>query len=180
MTQKIKMIYNNYIAENGEVVTARDFGMASWEDVVKDKKDLKPYPQSKPMGSFWILDDCSPINFYPSVHQSLSIDVLDDRSGVLVIHNVKGDVIDCAFLPPPHNAAVFNADGSLRFVLQNPLTNVPGELNFFRADSVKKENGEYGLGICMAVAQGQGIESFLVDSTTPDLKTVIRFSKPNI
>ncbi|WGV98811.1 hypothetical protein QF117_02290 [Vibrio sp. YMD68] len=180
MIKKIRMVYSNYISDNGEVVTARDFGMATREEVRKDKKNLKPYPHSKPLGSFWILDDCSPVNFTPSLQQNLSINVLEDRSGVLVIHDVNEEVTDCPFLPPPNNAAVFNADGSLRFVLQNPLTSVPGELNFFRADSVKKENGEYGLGICIAVARGQGLECFHVDGTTPDLTTVIRFSKPNI
>ncbi|MEZ8824086.1 hypothetical protein AB6E04_06970 [Vibrio amylolyticus] len=180
MIKKIEMIYNNYLSENGEVVTARKFGIASWEEVNKDEIKLAPYPQSQPLGFFWILDDLSPVNFDPSIHNKLLVKLLDDKSGVLVIHDVNDDVTDCSFLPPPNNAAVFNADGSLRFILQNPLTDVSGELNFFRADSVKKENGEYGLGICIAVARGQGIESFLVDGTTPDLKNVIRFSKPNI
>ncbi|MCK6265876.1 hypothetical protein KP803_21700 [Vibrio sp. ZSDE26] len=180
MTQKIKMIYNNYISDSGEVITSRKFGLVSWDESNCDEKDLKPYPQSRPLGVFWILDDCRPINFNPSIHNCLSISLLNDRSGVLVIHNVEEDMSDYSFLPPPNNAAVYNADGSLRFILQNPLTNRPGELNFFRAGSLKKENGEYGLAICIAVAQGQGMEVFSIDGTTPNLKDVTRTSRPNI
>lgn len=89
MTPKIAMIYGNYISDNGEVVTARQFGMATWEEVDNDEKNLKPFPQSKSLGMFWILDDFRPVNFNPSIFHKISIDVLDDRSGVLVIHNVK-------------------------------------------------------------------------------------------
>ncbi|CZF86962.1 hypothetical protein [Grimontia marina] len=180
MTQKITMIYRNYISDSGEVVTARQFGMVSWEESKADKANLKHHPYSKPLGVFWILDDLRPVNFNPSIFHRISIDVLDDRSGVLVIHNVDDDRADYSFLPPPNNAAIFNADGSLRFVLENPLTGCPGELNFFRAVDVKDENGEKALGICIAVARGQGLETFLVDGSTPDLKSVVRSSRPNI
>ncbi len=46
MTPKIAMIYGSYISDNGEVVTARQFGMATWEEVDNDEKNLKPFPQS--------------------------------------------------------------------------------------------------------------------------------------
>lgn len=47
--------------------------------------------------------------------------MLADRSGVLVVYPKEPSPIDRDFyLPPPHNAAIFNADASLRLTLLNP------------------------------------------------------------
>lgn len=47
--------------------------------------------------------------------------ILADKSGVLVVYPKEPSHIDREFyLPPPHNAAIFNADASLRHTLLNP------------------------------------------------------------
>lgn len=48
--------------------------------------------------------------------------IFPDRKAVLVIFGDKSpEDLTLDYFPPPHNAAVYNADGSLRFQLQNPL-----------------------------------------------------------
>ncbi|TAK99769.1 MAG: hypothetical protein EPO09_00625 [Aquabacterium sp.] len=47
--------------------------------------------------------------------------ILVDKSGVLVVYSKEPSHLDKDFyLPPPHNAAIFNADASLRLTLANP------------------------------------------------------------
>lgn len=50
--------------------------------------------------------------------------ILPDRTGVLVVFDDKPSKFDCPdapwFFGFPHNAAIYNVDGSLRYQLENP------------------------------------------------------------
>jgi hypothetical protein len=71
--------------------------------------------------------------------------ILPDRPGVLVVFGEQMGVIpNVADVSPPHNAVVFNADGSVRFVLQNPFGN---GATFRRAERWTTSEGAWNLGV---------------------------------
>jgi hypothetical protein len=97
--------------------------------------------------------------------------ILPDRTGVLVLFDsrrgspdVCQDRMHCS---PPDNAAIFNADGSLRFQLKNPA----GKHGIFRAVvSLTLVDGTRGLGVRACPADWPACEDvYVVDGRTDDL-----------
>lgn len=120
-------------------------------------KEIKKsiYLQSNEVIDFWI--DGAP-------------NILPDKSGFLVIF---GGNMDSEFfcVPPPNNAAIFNADGSLRFLLKNPH----GEQGHFRAvTNTTAKDGSPALGVRACPKDWPVCESvYLVDGSTDDLSQQI-------
>lgn len=101
--------------------------------------------------------------------------ILPDRTGVLVLFSKSlasfdsaEELIHCA---PPDNAAVFNADGSLRFQLKNPA----GKNGSFRAVvSLSLADGTRGLGVRACPKDWPACEDvYVVDGSTDDLSRQI-------
>lgn len=94
--------------------------------------------------------------------------ILPDRSGVLVLFKAddapRGELTHYA---PPGNAAIFNADGSIRFQLQNPF----GAVGSFRAALHNRlANGVVELGVRVCPSDYPACETvYTVDGSTPDL-----------
>lgn len=101
--------------------------------------------------------------------------ILPDRTGVLALFDegrvsldASDDLLNCS---PPDNAAVFNADGSLRFRLKNPA----GKDGRFRAVvSLSLADGTRGLGVRACPKDWPVCEDvYIVDGSTDDLSKQI-------
>ena len=94
--------------------------------------------------------------------------VLPDRSGVLVLFKAdrapQGNLMHHL---PPNNAAIFNADGSLRFQLQNPF----GASGSFRAAlRNRRSDGVVELGVRVCPMSYPVCETvYVLDGSTPDI-----------
>lgn len=94
--------------------------------------------------------------------------ILPDRSGVLVLFKAddapQGELMHYA---PPNNAAIFNADGSLRFQLQNPW----GKYGSFRAVlHNRRPDGVIELGVRACPMSYPVCETvYVLDGSTPDI-----------
>lgn len=98
--------------------------------------------------------------------------ILSDRTGVLVLFSSKRILSEeCIAYPAPDNAAIFNADGSLRFRLKNPH----GEQGHFRAvTNNTAKDGSPALGVRACPKDWPVCESvYLVDGSTDDLSQQI-------
>lgn len=94
--------------------------------------------------------------------------ILPDRTGVFVIFDRNRPSPEgLLYCPPPNNAAIFNADGSLRFQLQNPY----GAVGSFRAALHNRPaDGVVELGVRVCPSHYPACETvYLVDGSTPDL-----------
>ncbi len=95
-------------------------------------------------------------------------DILPDRTGVLVVFGLsKTPPLDMILFGPPHNAAIFNADGSLRFQLKNPW----GEAGVFRAVVQNhRSDGSVELGVRACPKSYPVCETvYVVDGSTDNL-----------
>jgi hypothetical protein len=93
--------------------------------------------------------------------------ILPDRTGVLVVFsgNYKSEMQ----FAEPDNAAIFNADGTLRFRLENPWREHHGV--FRGVQHIDKIGGGRELGV--RVCPGPGLpcdDVIVVDGRTPDLR----------
>lgn len=98
--------------------------------------------------------------------------ILPNRTGVLVIFEAKKAAPEkCLSLSEPDNAAIFSADGSLRFRLKNPA----GKDGSFRAVvSLSLADGTPGLGVRACPKDWPVCENvYVVDGTTDDLSKQI-------
>ncbi len=93
--------------------------------------------------------------------------LLPDATCVLVLFEPSRETAGDIRFAPPHNAAIFNADGSLRFQLKNPA----GEDGIFRAVVLLTlPDGSRGLGVRACPRSYPSCESvYLVDGSTDDL-----------
>jgi hypothetical protein len=94
--------------------------------------------------------------------------ILPDKTGVLVIFDRNRQPPEgLTYCPPPNNAAIFNADGSLRFQLQNPF----GVWGSFRAAlHNRRADGVIELGVRVCPSDYPACETvYVVDGSTPDL-----------
>ncbi|MCU4121198.1 hypothetical protein N8A90_19140, partial [Variovorax sp. N23] len=97
-----------------------------------------------------------------------SVGILPDRSGVLVLFKAddapQGELMHYA---PPNNAAIFNADGSLRFQLPNPF----GASGSFRAVlRNRRPDGAIELGVRVCPMSYPVCETvYVLDGSTPDI-----------
>jgi len=94
--------------------------------------------------------------------------ILMDRTGVFVVFDAQKAVSEgCLYFPEPNNAAVFNADGTLRLVLKNPW----GEQGHFRAitNTTAKDNSP-AIGVRACPKEWPACEwVYVVDGSTDDL-----------
>ena len=135
------------------------------EDLFNDHKILDPYPRPLAMVEVFLrLDDATkivlPVDEIPHI--------LPDRTGVLVIFDRNRPSAEgLLYCPPPNNAAIFNADGSIRFQLQNPF----GAVGSFRAALHNRlANGVVELGVRVCPSDYPACETvYTVDGSTPDL-----------
>jgi hypothetical protein len=94
--------------------------------------------------------------------------ILPDRTGVLVLFDSnKPAPARSVHFVAPNNAAIFNADGSLRFQLKNPW----GEEGTFRAVVQNhRSDGSVELGVRACPRSYPVCETvYMVDGTTDDL-----------
>lgn len=94
--------------------------------------------------------------------------ILPDRTGVLVVfpEDPQPDQSDVAF-QVPDNAAIFNADGTLRFRMKNPC----GKDGSFRiCADIHKADGTRQLGVRACPTDWPTCDQvYVVDGSTPDL-----------
>ncbi|MGO4391882.1 hypothetical protein AB4Z46_11060 [Variovorax sp. M-6] len=97
--------------------------------------------------------------------------LLPDHTGVLVVFVSAKPPAGLIFFDAPNNAAIFNADGSLRFQLKNPW----GEHGSFRAVvSNPLPNGSFELGVRACPRSYPVCEDvYIVDGSTDDLSKQI-------
>ncbi|MET3391087.1 hypothetical protein ABIC33_001726 [Variovorax sp. 1140] len=101
--------------------------------------------------------------------------ILPDRTGVLVLFSNRRRPLDASddlvHFALPDNAAVFNADGSLRFRLKNPA----GKDGDFRAVvSLSLADGTRGVGVRACPKDWPSCEDvYVVDGSTDDLSRQI-------
>lgn len=135
------------------------------ENILQDRKVLDPFPRPLIKAQTTLkLDDGSRV--------VLKIDslpyLLPDRSGVFAVFSAEmpaqGGTI---YYPPPNNAAILNADGSLRFWIKNPA----GDQGIFRAAvSLLLPDGSKGLGVRACPKNWPACEDvYVVDGSTDDL-----------
>ena len=95
--------------------------------------------------------------------------ILPDRTGVLVVFDenppTPGHGVE--YFSVPDNAAVFNADGSLRFRLKNPCGETGG---FWALERIRRSDREWLLGV-RACPKNQPTcdHVYVVDGVTSDL-----------
>jgi hypothetical protein len=167
MTAKI-----NQVLITWEVSDGRHFELVyegENENIFQDRKILDPFPRplikvrttlKLDYGSRVILE----VNDFPYL--------LPDRSGVFTVFSAEIPARgNFAYFPPPHNAAIFNADGSLRFQLKNPV----GEDGIFRAVvSLSLPDGSRGLGVRACPKAWPTCEDvYIIDGDTDDLSKKI-------
>ena len=93
--------------------------------------------------------------------------ILPDRTGVLVVFS--GQDKSGAYFPEPDNAAIFNADGTLRFRLENPWRVQQGV--FRGVQHIYKADGRRELGVRVCPGPGLPCDNVIVvDGRTPDLR----------
>ena len=94
--------------------------------------------------------------------------LLPNRTGVLIVFASSTPLPHASvhFLPP-HNAAVINADGSLRFQLKNPCGD---EGSFRTVVSHRFPDGSFEVGVRACPRSYPACETvYIVDGTTDDL-----------
>ena len=122
MSSLIKEIKTIWEFEGGivfEQFVRWDGARTSFEEIRKNMANAKGYV-FKRLKRFLVLDNDTrifiPVKEIPHI--------LPDRTGVLVIFEEKPSKLNCSeeacFFECPNNAAIYNADGSLRFQLQSP------------------------------------------------------------
>ncbi|TAK99771.1 MAG: hypothetical protein EPO09_00635 [Aquabacterium sp.] len=96
--------------------------------------------------------------------------ILPDRTGVLVLfesgeytHQDGTDVF-----APPNNAAIYNADGSLRFQLRFPAGDFSGRIGGIHSGSMP-DKFEGMMGVVAGSAQGMPEWVYAVDPNSPEL-----------
>ncbi|WP_166217426.1 hypothetical protein [Pseudomonas atagonensis] len=96
--------------------------------------------------------------------------ILPDRTGVLVVFDEKPSSLDSPdapwFFAYPHNAAIFNVDGTLRFQLYNP--NGKGSYIGAIHSGAMPEHPDT-LGVLIGTVGHEPEWLYLVDSETPKL-----------
>lgn len=96
--------------------------------------------------------------------------ILPDRTGVLVVFDKEPSTFSCPeapwFFDFPNNAAIYNADGSLRFQLRNPQ----GEGSYIGAvHSGAMPNHPDALGVLVGTVGHDPEWLYLVDCNSPKL-----------
>lgn len=165
MNERISKIIGQWQGADGalaEVVFSGEgrFGPESWAAVDELTKPLIK------LDKILVLTDGSRI----ALPVSEIPELLPDHSGVLVVFNEKAKGAasrNFMQIPPPNNAAIFNADGSLRFQLQNPW----GDAGSFRAVlSNHRPDGAVELGVRACPRDWPVCESvYIVDGSTPEI-----------
>lgn len=103
-----------------------------------------------------------------------SMQVLSDRSGFIIIYDVKPGKFSQEttypwFFEPPHNAAVYNADGSLRFQLKSPWVTNNAYIFMFQQSSGKYPNYPSVIIRDDRMGNASFFELFAVDPNNPEL-----------
>lgn len=130
---KILCVYSNCIYSNGEKYTLLNDGVIpkNFNFIIERTLELN----IKIMGiaplrdrEFFIID--SDLNEFKLPMISSLLEILPDKTGIIAFYDKeKGILNDCTYLPPPHNAAIYNADGTLRhqLIVPNELLTLGGE-----------------------------------------------------
>lgn len=163
MNLTVSKVIGCWYGSNGQTAeviyeSAQPFGPESWEAV-----DLLLEPRKHYRTDIELVGGCRvelPVNEIATI--------LSDKSGVLVLFTPsRQSDAGLIHFDPPNNAAIFNADGSLRFQLKNPF----GEHGSFRA--VLRNHlldGSYELGVRACPMEYPACETVcIVDGSTDDL-----------
>lgn len=122
MTALIQCLYEEITFESGDILTAFGGGDRPagcfWPTLAELPQQWRVKGRVLQWRWFAVLADGERVPLAVAARPCL----LPDRSGVLVIHpEAPAATPDPGWLAPPHNAAIHDADGGLRFRLVNPL-----------------------------------------------------------
>lgn len=160
----VKVVYSDGLVF--ERCTDWQGGGADFDELRRHSVRLKQYPAIK-VENFIVCESGERV-FLP-VYETLHI--LPDRTGVLVIFDRTPSKF-CSGQAPwffgyPHNAAIYNADGSLRFQLKNPA----GESSYIGGVHTgaipDKPNA---LGVLVGDVEHEPEWLYMVDFDNPELK----------